>query len=482
MNANILTTAQMQEKIAKSEQGNAFNQQRSAISRDEFVDAINSWVTHKRIEDALTKDELASMGAFDRLDVLRKGMILSLSQYYKNHRRADVTLGVLILITIMSDNDTGACGLSQTTISSLFFRTRTTIAEAMTRLKEDGLIHSDKGKSGSHPLIPRVFAAEYNHVVWLIDALKPTKPVGCSRQVDDEKVSGSADKSAKPVGYSRQVDDSCRVEPTPLENSGTKPVGLSRHNFTSVFSNHTYAGAHAREGSGRGDEPEAPITPDQYSRWVDVVSGWGLPVGQQLQTPPDRNAVKIMLKNVVLMRGKKSSFDDVADAVETVLLDMEGLKWDVPNAKAHTGLTSAKRYFESTFSAKLIKTEQEKLEQISRETVLAEKTRIAVDTERQAQAKKMAALDGAINQGADVRAKKFAAKEASAAPAPAMMEGGERELGGLSRDRVVKMISDFFAKKFWSAGTKDALGPPPGYPGCRLSEDLIADGRALAGE
>jgi len=478
MNANILTTAQMQEKIAKREQDAAASRQRSAVSRDEFVDAINSWIAHKRKEDALTKDELAGMGAFDRLDVLRKGLILSLSQYYKDHRRADVIPGVLTIITIMSDNDTGECGMSHATMAALFYRTRTTIADAISRLKKDGLISSIKGKSGAHPMIPRVFAAEYNHVVWLIDALKSVEPVASRRQDD---MSATGDRMAEPVASKRQEGGTCRLQATGSADGASEPVASKRHNFTSSFNNHTYAGAHAREGAAVGDEPDVAITPDQYSRWVDIVNGWGLPVGQHLQTPPDRDAAKGKLKSVVVMRGRSSSFDVVADAVETVLLDMEGKKWDAPSEKAHTGLTAAKRYFENTFSARLFKAEQEELERTSIKTIVAEKTRIAVETERQVQSKKLAALDGAINQGADVRAKRFAAKEASASPAPAMMEGGEKDLGGLTRERVVQLIYGFFKTKFWTANVQSALGPAPGRPGCRLPEELITIGRDMAG-
>jgi hypothetical protein len=61
------------------------------------------------------------------------------------------------------------------------------------------------------------------------------------------------------------------------------------------------------------------------------------------------------------------------------------------------------------------------------------------------------------------------------------MEGGEKDLGGLSRDRVVQLITGFFKTKFWTPNVQSALGPAPGRPGCRLPEELITIGRDMAG-
>lgn len=192
--------------------------------REDYTNAIQLWCQTRDTAEALTREEIGAMQKFDRVDAQRKSLIINLSIFYRDNPRADVAPGVLTLITFLSDNDKGACQMSQAQMALVLHRTRTTVADAVTRLKASGLMRSVNGKSLAYPTIPRAIAGSYNHLVWITDALKnaPT----CLVEPTGSNLSGRADSSNIPVPLKRQVSEpTCRVE-------GGQPVGSTRQNFT----------------------------------------------------------------------------------------------------------------------------------------------------------------------------------------------------------------------------------------------------------
>lgn len=192
--------------------------------REEYAQAIHVWCRTRDIAEALTREEIGAMQKFDRVDAHRKSLIINLSTFYRDNPRADVAPGVLTLVTFLSDNDKGACQMSQEQMALVLHRTRTTVAEAVTRLKASGLMRSVNGRALAYPTIQRAVTRSYNHLVWITDALKtaPTclvEPTG--------NLSGRADRgTSTPVPPKRQViAPTCRVE-------AEAPVGSTRHNFT----------------------------------------------------------------------------------------------------------------------------------------------------------------------------------------------------------------------------------------------------------
>lgn len=194
------------------------------VVKEDFTLAIQEYCLKRSFEDALCREEIGRLEKFARVDAQRKSLLVNTSRYYRDNPRADVAPGVLTFITLLSDNDRGACTLSQAQMAIVLYRTRTTIAEAVTRLRASGLVRSVNGKAMSYPTIPRVVARDYNHVVWVVDALKnvatcPVDPTG-------RNLSRRADTCSIPVPSKRQVNvATCRVE-------GGQPVGSTGHNFT----------------------------------------------------------------------------------------------------------------------------------------------------------------------------------------------------------------------------------------------------------
>ncbi len=209
------------------------------LTKEQFTDAICLWCKTRNADEVLSREEIGRMQKFDRVDAQRKSLIINLSNFYRDHPRADVAPGVLTLVTFLSDNEKGACQMSQAQMAAVLHRTRTTIAEAVSRLKTSGLMASVNGKAMSFPAIPRAVAASYNHMIWATDALKiaatcPVEPTGSD-------LSRRADSNKPPVPSKQQVQsDTCRVE-------APEPVGSTGHNFTNRTSQEDSLGARPRE-------------------------------------------------------------------------------------------------------------------------------------------------------------------------------------------------------------------------------------------
>jgi hypothetical protein len=197
---------------------------RGSISKAEMIASIQEFCMKRNFEDALSREEIGRLEKFDRVDAQRKSLLINMSHYYRDNPRADVAPGVLTIITLMSDNDKGACTMSQAQMAIILYRQRTTIAEAVTRLKASQVVRSVNGKAMSYPTIPRSVTQSYNHVVWVAEALKtvatcPVEPTG-------QNLSRGADSSNIPVPSKQQVAlPTCRVE-------ASEPVGSTGHNFT----------------------------------------------------------------------------------------------------------------------------------------------------------------------------------------------------------------------------------------------------------
>jgi hypothetical protein len=144
----------------------------TAPAKQEYTEAIHHWCQSRNAADALSKEEIGAMQAFDRIDAQRKALILGLAQYLREHQRSDVALGVYTVLMFLSDNNEGASQISQDMLAKLFGRSRTAIYQAQSRLKEGGLIVTGRGRfAKTYPVIPRAVADGYNHIVWTISAI-----------------------------------------------------------------------------------------------------------------------------------------------------------------------------------------------------------------------------------------------------------------------------------------------------------------------
>lgn len=192
-----------------------FTHNRPPVAKDEYIAAIHGWIAEKR--DALSREEIGKMEAFDRVDAHRKAYLIGLSQYYRDNPRADVAPGVFAIVTFLSDNEAGVCTVAQANIGKVLGRSRTAIAEASARLTKSGLIEVTPKRAISSPVIPRAVTASYNHLAWLIEALAADVP---SKGHDD--VPSSRHQMSRQADMSEQT---CPVE-------ADQHVPSTGHNFT----------------------------------------------------------------------------------------------------------------------------------------------------------------------------------------------------------------------------------------------------------
>lgn len=199
-----------------------------AASKGEYTEAIQLWMKTKAVAETLSKDEIGALQGMRRMDALRKSTLYILAEYYRAHQRADVAPGVAVAIAILSDNDQGSASVSQQKLAALFGRSRTAIAEAQSRLREDGLIKTTRGRyAASYPVVPRAMAQNYNHTVWLVDAIcTQDASVNCQdAPVNCQLSSPAGQLNQMPAGTGQLESVNCQVE----GNSIAKPA---LHNFT----------------------------------------------------------------------------------------------------------------------------------------------------------------------------------------------------------------------------------------------------------
>lgn len=152
------------------------------------VIAISTWVGKRRIEEALTRQQLGGLTGLDRLFTLRNAALDGLHQLYLTNPGADVTPGLFALICIMSDNSQGCCSMSVSRMAQFLNRDRRNVGKAIDRLERDGCIKIDRQRSRDNdggeraagkaplawPIINPVYAEHRDPITWVLDAHAPT--------------------------------------------------------------------------------------------------------------------------------------------------------------------------------------------------------------------------------------------------------------------------------------------------------------------
>jgi hypothetical protein len=239
--------------------------------KEEYVNAIRMWCVDKNLSDALSRDEIASLRRDDRIDAQRKTLILGFAEYLRKHPRSDVALGVYLITTLLSDNDKGACTISQPSMSRLFNRSVSSIADAQRRLRDDGLIVTTRGRyAGSHPVIPRAVTQSYNHMVWLIEAINTHEgPFNHLAPPDDCQSSGPTGRlsqSTGPTGSLKSVNHPVDSDPI------IRPDAILLHSNNSTILNKAtkvaaIGIATAMSGLPAAAVPREPVTVSQPAKF-----------------------------------------------------------------------------------------------------------------------------------------------------------------------------------------------------------------------
>lgn len=145
---------------------------RGGAGREDYDQAIQLWFQTRDVAETLSREEIGAMQGFARVDAQRKAIIIHLANYYREHDRADVAPGVLVIQTLLSDNEKGGSTISQPTLAKLFGRSISSIGEAQKRLRDGGAIVTGRGRYAiTHPVIPRAVTKSYNHLTWLVSAV-----------------------------------------------------------------------------------------------------------------------------------------------------------------------------------------------------------------------------------------------------------------------------------------------------------------------
>jgi hypothetical protein len=217
------------------------------ITKAEFTGAIDLWVRTRDAAAALSREQIAKLEAFDRLDALRKAQILHLSRYYRDNPKADAAPGVLAIVYMMADDDTtGASTLSQVRIGQILGRSRDAIIKAFSRLESSGALSrvSRRGTSSmSVPVVPPELVCR-NHRTWLVDALAPVARIATC--MDDTTPPVALTPSPPVVStIHHHVVSSIQVAKGGCSVVGVGPVVSTGHNFTkdSTTESLTRAGA-----------------------------------------------------------------------------------------------------------------------------------------------------------------------------------------------------------------------------------------------
>jgi hypothetical protein len=192
-----------------------------------FQEQIRKWAGEKRIEECLSAPELGNLSLTAKAVAYRSMLIIGSIKHCRMHKRAEVRIPMLTLITYLSDNAKGTCFLSVTRMMELFDRSHQCIIDNVTALERDGLIgvaRINGMPSRYWPRIPAASAEMSPNPVWVIDALTSSPRARIYGSVDDAiaaaterdgNQSTGVDQSSKVDGYrSSAVDPTSQVQRT----------------------------------------------------------------------------------------------------------------------------------------------------------------------------------------------------------------------------------------------------------------------------
>jgi hypothetical protein len=150
-----------------------YQQSENNLKREDlFRQAIEGWVEGKRAE-IISRQELADMEGMERVLALRNGIIANIIAYCHMNPRADTTMAVLVIVTLLSDNANGYCYISAGRLAEVLSRSRQNIQSTLTSLVANGALIAEAvaGNTTRYtPAIHRIFA-EKASALWFVTSL-----------------------------------------------------------------------------------------------------------------------------------------------------------------------------------------------------------------------------------------------------------------------------------------------------------------------
>lgn len=149
--------------------------------RELFVSFLTGWMQKRRLDEALSREELANLDSINRLLAQRHSLMDNLGHYFASSPRADVATGILVFITFLSDNNCGCCTLSIPRLARFFKRSERAISEAIARLEQAQVIFVERTHHQSSrywPVINRGFGGQQTPLIWFVDVRAPARMNG----------------------------------------------------------------------------------------------------------------------------------------------------------------------------------------------------------------------------------------------------------------------------------------------------------------
>ena len=194
-----------------------------------FASAITLWVENKRLDGALTQDELCALEGGQRFFALGKSLIANQIKLCRTQPRAGTAGAVLTLITFLSDwGETNCtCTLATTRMAELLGRSERAIRDAIDGLESDGLIFVHRTANGLpntyYPAVPEVVATMNPANVWFVNALsterKPGRPRLVATAIEENPWKQSSGDSEKAPEAERKNPGSRGTQHTTLHFS-----------------------------------------------------------------------------------------------------------------------------------------------------------------------------------------------------------------------------------------------------------------------
>ena len=147
-----------------------------------FVAEIRHWLAHRqhRPADYMAPKEIGA--AKDRGFLLNRSILDNVATFYRQHPRTPLALGVLVVDTVLSDNDEGCSTASAMRVAELLGCDEKYVRRARKLLGHGSLLGraKSKGLSDRHwPIINRAFAGQGTSAAWWLDATSdPPAPRG----------------------------------------------------------------------------------------------------------------------------------------------------------------------------------------------------------------------------------------------------------------------------------------------------------------
>ena len=201
--------------IPAAEIGNSSTANRRAYYILEITKAMEARRA-KRLDDALSRQEIGDLSSSDRIvALLKQGLLDSVRVLYATHRKMDVLPGVVMFVHIFSDFRSGCCTYSIPKMAKFLSRSEEAVRLALKRAVDAGVLarelQSVGGRYSHWPVVFRGVLDPASHTTWFVEAAL------CPNITPQDSLGGRTPKDSLGTG------DQGSFGGTPKVNRGAPP-------------------------------------------------------------------------------------------------------------------------------------------------------------------------------------------------------------------------------------------------------------------